>query len=153
MHSLPILIFGIALGGGGKGSGSGSYKDDKKEIVPKQKEITDIDIIKVPGLGKKKVPHEGLDCPDFFGGIGVQITRGVVDGEPRAVFMEVVKGYPADLAGIRVGDQLISPRYEHFDSIKGEVGTEVDVTYRSSDGDHMVTLVRDKICVKSKETP
>jgi len=157
IHALLAGILLIAhLGGSGSGGNGDEAKEQAKEegkpdkeesdIIPKEKKAPlEVEIVeRVEGLTKKKpTPKHAEDkCPDFFGGIGVQYSNV----EPGLI-IDVPSGYPAEDAGIRAGDRIIAPQ---LGKIRGEVGTEVVVTYISSDGEHTVTLVRDKICIDKK---
>lgn len=157
IHALLAGALLIAhMGGSGNGGSGDEAKEqakeegktdkDESEIIPKEKKAPlQVEIVEnESGLTKKKPKPKHADdkCPDFFGGIGVQYSNI----EPGLV-INVPSGYPAEDAGIRAGDRIIAPQ---LGQIRGEVGTEITVTYISSDGDHTVTMVRDKICIDKK---
>lgn len=147
LHMLPLVLM-LFLGGGGNGKkgdkdgkGNGSPKDNG-DIAPKpseQDKPTEIEIVEIKGPLKKPkpvIPHEKDDCIQSYGGIG--IMHSPYDN----TVIDAPQGYPASNAGIKVGDHIITP----VESLRGEPGTEVEVTFSNEDGLHTVTLVRDKIC-------
>jgi len=153
---IAILAFTSPMGcGGGNGSGKGKGADQNKShgmdgddledgsIIPKdKKEEPKVEIIEenAPGKEVPEPKHAKDECPDFFGGIGVQYSA-----EEYGRIIDVPYGYPAYDAGIRAGDRIVSPS---LGWIRGEVGTEVKVTYENTTGLHEITLIRDKICIK-----
>ncbi len=74
-------------------------------------------------------------CDDWYGGIGVQTDYG-------GIITYVGKGYPADRAGIKIGDHM----REHFVGVRGEPGTQVDVTFTRDGVEFTKTFTREKIC-------
>ena len=156
IHAAPFIILALMTGSSGS---SNQHKENRKpgvqdngNIIPRDdsKEPIEVTVFNGKGFKKRKpiVKHKDNKCKDFFGGIGVQFNifeeRGVID--------KVVPGYPAEFAGMKSGDRIISPP---FPEIKGEVGTEVTITFMTLQGEtKTITLTRDKICVdktKAKE--
>lgn len=159
-HGLIIVLLVIGMLGGtgdGKAKAQGSNTpDDQQTIVEKpqeKSEPTEIEVVKVESIKKvepPKTPHANDKCESSFGGIGVSIASGTsLDTGLNVVYIDkAYAGYPAYEGGIRALDKLISP----FDSIKGEVGTEVEVIFQNAEGVHTVKLIRDKICTEIKKT-
>lgn len=149
---LPILLM-LFMTGGGSGNGDeqdqggGQGAKQEGDILPKPSdaEPVEVQIVEIGPAVKKKlnIPHEADDCPDFFGGIGIMHTHigNVITSAPE--------GYPAANAGIKVGDRLVTP----VDGIRGEPGTEVEVTFENETGLHTVTITRDKICTSKITEP
>ncbi len=142
LHMLPILLFFFLGGGdtsnGDKNKGKGQ-EQQAGDILPKPNDKdtpTEIELVKLDGIKKPKVvPHEKDDCIEFFGGIGIMHGfNNVITSAPS--------GYPAANSGIKPGDRVISP----IELIRGEIGTEVEVSYENENGIHTVKLIRDKIC-------
>lgn len=129
-HTLPLLL--LLLQGGGLGKGEFEHY---KDIVKRGGEGNfKEEIVEVVGL----IPHANDPCDNFYGGIGI------IFGVGRK--LEVVyPGYPADLAGMEAGDEIISPE----NTIRGEIGTEVAIVYKNKTG-RIITLrlIRDKICTR-----
>lgn len=146
---------GFHLPGGGEGQ-----QDGKQTPPPITAEIID----KVPdeaeeevaiqddeGVTPAKPTHLGDDCDDFFGGIGITQSgqRDLYGNQVEMIVTEVHHGYPAEKAGIQVGDSLTSS-----EEIRGEIGTPITV-YASRNGQTLTfNMIRDKICTTPpKEKP
>lgn len=145
IHSLLILSFFIQFkkevtgaaspGGSPEESGKSLIPKDASDNGPKEDNTVSITIIKAP----KKTVKEESPCEDdmSFGGIGIQHDIRTME------IIDVPSGYPAALAGIRVGDILLNPQ-----DIRGEIGTPVTV-YIGRGGELLTfQLIRDKICFK-----
>lgn len=78
------------------------------------------------------------DCKYFYGGIGVM--DGWDDAARQFAIIEVFPGYPAEKAGLRVGD--------HFSLFleRGTPGTTVTLDITRDGQLSLVTIVRDKVC-------
>lgn len=140
-HTLPVILF-LFLG---SGSGEGGEGNDNKNIIPKKNEnLTEVEIPDdVGGIEDNKpknIPtHLEDDCKDFYGGIG--ITHSLPDYTINGVYF----GYPAFMAGIKVGDRILSD----ITSIRGEVNTTLTFEYENETGYHKIVLIRDKICTEA----
>lgn len=143
LHLIALLLLFLFHGSGGGGSskekGQGRANGEEGAILPKK--VTEPEEVQVTFFSTSKTPssyapHRKDDCKWWFGGIGL-----VQDGEGRV--LTTPSGYPAQLGGISVGDVITSPG----DEIRGEVGTEVVITYQNESGQHTVSLIRDKICI------
>lgn len=84
-----------------------------------------------------------------FTGIGVVFT---VDKNGKYVITKIVKGGPADLAGLKEHDYLLKVDGKTYDdstsmaeAIRGEAGTEVKVAYERNKKEKTVTLVRAQV--------
>jgi hypothetical protein len=82
---------------------------------------------------RKAVPHASDKCKTFYGGIGVQSQVREIEA--------VYRGYPAHLAGIKVGDLIVSDG-----PIRGEIGTPVTIVIQRGMRNITFHLIRDKIC-------
>lgn len=153
LHAAILIL--LSLGGSGGSPGDGSSKDPSQqesksgsidnpitvEIVDKiadadeSKESSDKD-----GL-EQMAPHINDPCVDSFGGIGITENLGF----DQDVIVKVHKGYPAEKAGIQVGDEVMN-RGE----IIGEVGTHVIVRIVRNGVVLEFDMIRDKICTKEK---
>ncbi len=81
------------------------------------------------GVGEEK------DCEDWFGGVGITHSFREI--------IKVNKGYPAEKAGVKVGDIILNE-----EELRGEVGTEVTMLI-IRDGDPLeFTFERGKICTE-----
>ena len=119
------------------------------QIVPMK--ITEISVVEhKKGPSVKKVVEKKFkndtQCTgnDWFGGIGV--TSQELLGE----IQEVYAGYPAEKAGILVGDRVVSTNGD----IRGDPGTVLNITiFRASTNSTLsFSIIRDKICYgKRKE--
>jgi len=76
------------------------------------------------------------NCSNSYEGIGV---KTMYDGEIYAV----AQGSPAWKAGLRIGDNILSPT-----EIRGPKGTVVNVTVRKKDSEesNIIPITRDTIC-------
>lgn len=105
----------VSVGGdGGKGEGPG----DGKTIIPKE-----------DGEGTS------TECEEWYGGIGI-----IQDFESEITY--VAHGYPADKAGIRLGDVIV----EQNDEIRGDPGTKLTLNILRNKKKLVFNLVREKIC-------
>lgn len=75
---------------------------------------------------------EGPPCELWYGGIGI---LGYTTVE------QIYEGYPADRAGIQVGDFLITS-----EGIRGEPGTKLELDVLRNNKRLHFTLIREKIC-------
>ncbi len=87
------------------------------------------------GLAKPKK----ADCPDSYGGIGVMTTS---NGWYREI-TEVPAGYPAALAGIKVGDLLIDKT-----ELLGKPGSVVQFAVDRKGEIIVFSITRAMVCVE-----
>jgi len=134
---------GNLLNQGGKGSGSnlhGGVAIDK-DIIPKSR-TTEVAIIeKHPDIIIKSNKHKIVDkdCPgSWYGGIGIE----TVDNGAETIGT-VHSGYPADLAGLLEGDEVVSVEGNY---IPGPPGTEVTMLIKRNGISRVYTITRGKIC-------
>lgn len=90
-----------------------------------------------------------------YSGVGITFS---MDEEGRFIVVSVTEGSPADEAGIRAGDFIISvdgKEYEDLDlignAIRGEEGSKVKITYSRDGTEKEVSLTREKIVQHSVE--
>lgn len=148
LHSLLLLPLafprGPGKGDGPEGNGAQAQRDDGAMLPPPaeaaqpQVVTMDIALIEEPRPAASQAP----DCPSSFGGIGIG-HNGI------GYVTEVVAGYPAARAGIKVGDIL-----ENLDLIRGEAGTPVIVMVRRHGQLQLFQMIRENICTeKPKKEP
>lgn len=150
---VALLIVLSKRGGEGDGDGKASAKKHeniKVSIIdkPSDKEVKQKQIpppenkSKVVVKKKKKVPPEQKyvdhKCADWYGGVGIQHPS---PGSYEVAY--VGKGYPADRAGILVGDLVLNG-----DELRGTPGTKVVVHVMRGSRALTFYLVREKICTK-----
>jgi len=104
-------------------------------------------------------PEEETEDLDFmttgkYGGFGSLIRKA---GDYILV-TDVYKGFPADRSGIRPGDLMISidgnslkdvSSEKASDMLKGEPGTEAEITFRRNGDDFVKTLTRERIAISA----
>lgn len=150
LHTLPFILLALLslLGGGGNSDknkdGKGQAKEEKFDvdiIPPKGEEEFVAEESEFDKL-KKKSPHVGDDCDNFYGGVGIVQSYG-----PNGyVIQEVYEGYPAARAGLQPGDELLPT-----EEIRGEVGTPVVLKIKRHGQIIVFDLIRDKICTSEKK--
>lgn len=154
--SLALHILLLLYLNGGKGKGEGDSKEktsphalhvkiidkpddlDQKEIVKTKSKVPSIKKVK-PKPKRKKAKKD--DCKDFYEGVGI-VGLGHVES--------VYPGYPADVAGVKKGDYILSPP---DDQIRGPKGTIVTLTIMRDGQILTFTIVRDRICIDGKSKP
>lgn len=149
---MSIFILGVAQGGGplgnkgqdGKGGSSmhGGVTIDR-DVLPKDKPGTEVEIIETHPeiiVKSKKVKTVDKDCPtsSWYGGIGIETAY--IAGE---MIRKVHPGYPADLAGLLAGDEILSV---NDGSIPGPPGTTVTILIGRNGQTRYYTITRGKIC-------
>lgn len=87
--------------------------------------------------GISSIINKEKDCISFFGGVGIQQDFFTLKIE------EVYKNYPADRAGIMVGDIVES---QNGEDIRGKIGAAITVKVTRNGISFYVTLIREKIC-------
>lgn len=114
-------------------------KSDKAEEKPEE-QVLQVTLIQKPKPKASPAPDAIHDCVGtlWYGGIGIQtdVLHNVV---------EVGSGYPAERAGIKVGDRLTQdPSFA-----RGTPGTTVTLTLQRGTQVFDVTIVREKVCLKN----
>ena len=149
-----VFMLVMCLGGSGGSPSQGSQTSKRfggvevKDIIPKDKptEITVIQnkvndgdvLIKAP-IPKKAVDAD-KECPGkWYGGIGVQDIPDR-NGEKIAI---IFVGYPADLAGLQVGDVITAVSEKE---ITGPVGTPITLKILRNGSYFDITIIRGKVC-------
>ena len=148
-----IIIGGAATSGGvlGMGKGDGNAKAGSKykgvEIPGKVQErerpteVTIIERIKDKDAPIKKAVNADKDCPEaWYGGIGIQSRFGGALGDEVAI---VYRGFPADLAGLTVGDIIYNVE---GGEILGSPGTVVRMTIIRNGKYIQMNITRGKVC-------
>jgi hypothetical protein len=146
LHATFILF---ALKGSIKGSNSAETKKSKsiggteefREIIEQKEVPKPLEIlqetkeqfdIRIEKQERKRIK----DCPHYFGGIGVLMSR---DGTIHQVF----KFYPASDAGLKSGD-IVQPG----EPIEGEIGKELVLDILRDGKVLSVKMIRGKICTE-----
>jgi carboxyl-terminal processing protease len=131
-------------------------------------EISDRELLNaaIRGMLSELDPHSSyMEAAEFrklddntrgrYSGIGIELSRR--DGETKVVF--VIPGGPADEAGIEIGDVITAvngmdlrgkDQRLAINALRGEAGSEVDVTVKHADGEVSTrTLTRNFVKVDS----
>ncbi len=156
---LHALVFAIVLslgphgmfkGGDGDSDkgGRAKYKGvDASGVIEKERPIA-IEVvepvIKAPGIKKKKPKPQrknaDTECPGkWYGGIGIQNKSHPLGEEIEKIF----SGYPADLAGLQIGDVITSVV---GNEITGPPGTPVHMIIMRNGQFIKLTIIRGKVC-------
>jgi C-terminal processing protease CtpA/Prc len=116
---------------------------DAKNIIEKQRptEVTIIDPLEddmvIKGIQKVDVNKE---CPGkWYGGIGIQEDIR----SSKEVIEIVFKGYPADIAGLEAGDEIV---WVSSRQIIGDPGTSIDMIVLRGSRTIRFHLTRGKVC-------
>jgi hypothetical protein len=160
IHAFLFLSLSV-FGGGGGGNGNSHNKDgsglfeNNESIMPKIVEIEAIersnksDIIKKMVVPKPdvKILHKCVGN-HWYGGVGI------AEDSSEDSIRVVASGYPADRAGIKVGDQvmLIDGLPGTYDLARGNIGTPVTITVKRGDQQISFTMIREKICTVEEES-
>lgn len=110
----------------------------KKEttiVIPKKEEVPP---------ERQYVEHK---CENYYGGIGVQLSLT----QTLCLIIGVGAGYPADRAGIKVGDFMEKVHGECPG--RGDKNTEVVITWWHKGEKVSKTMIREKICTNDVENP
>lgn len=97
----------------------------------------DVDIIEKEAKDPYQRDASKKECASIYGGIGIEINL-----KTNAVTL-VSSGYPADTAGILVGDIVTTISGE---DIRGEIGSLVALSVVRGNKQFILNLIRDKIC-------
>lgn len=158
---LHLMLFavvaykGLSLGEGENPDQSPPPNAITAEIIDKLPEQEESSEASEEGLGivppVERPAHADDDCTEFFGGIGITQSgrRDQFGNQLEMIVTDVHRGYPAEKAGIQVGDNLTSS-----EEIRGEIGTPITV-YATRNGETLTfNMIRDKICTTPpKEKP
>lgn len=109
-----------------------------KSIKNKPKNITADKGKTLKKAVEDSAPAAQESCTHWYGGIGIMST--IKNNNTQEVF-DVSPGYPADKAGIQVGD-VITPSEE----IRGEPGTVITIIVRRYGQELKLNITREKIC-------
>lgn len=162
LHSL--LLLAIVAGGSGQGNGkhngdqeegegsgqdkNGNFLDKAKDGEPEEPKEIQVTLINIPKR-KPEDKTEGVkDCKgdQWYGGVGIR------NGYPAYDILEIAKGYAADKAGLQLHDMIVEvdgqpTTNDAINHIRGEPGTQLELTiYRDGQLIHF-SLTREKICV------
>jgi hypothetical protein len=150
IYCISTIAVNLKMGDGDKegGGGKGKYRGvNVEDVLEKEKpvEVTMIDVqeepkIALPKKQKKKLKNADLECPgNWYGGIGIQSKSHPLGEEIEKVF----SGYPADLAGLQVGDVITSVV---GNEITGPPGTPVHMVIMRNGRFIKLTIIRGKVC-------
>lgn len=153
-HALILLHLttggdGSSQGGSGAEAGGGAPKHD--EIIPKTVEIEMIEASPDKGevpLPKEPEPKTLHECVDdhWYGGVGLE--ENYWDG---GRISRVFSGYPAEIAGVQVGDMIESVNglpESGVNTIRGDPGTQVTLGLNRYGVRLSLTITRDRICTE-----
>jgi hypothetical protein len=160
MHVMAMwLMVGAPIGctRGGSGSPQAAHSEeeqDQHQAENDEQRIKDleqpmeVEIVERPPQPEKsaeqiafeKLQEERSKCEPFFGGIGVTLKR---DDDLNQIADKVHRYYPAEQAGIKPGDVILTPVYK----MKGEVGTPVTIEVIRNGIQFSVTMTRGRICL------
>lgn len=171
LHGAALI--GLVLGGGGLGNGGTSKEKHKgtgeankyggvsvTNIIPKEK-IVEVSIVDTPPpppikseiltkhkkerkkkAEKKHKKRLKKDCPGkWYGGIGIEETYNKIFD--LTTIVTVYPGYPADEAGLMVGDHII---WADQPQIIGPPGTKLTMKIQRGNIFFTVVIVRGKVC-------
>jgi len=144
LHLLVLIIATptIKLKMGKKGGGD---KQKQVEIIPaKITEVTMLDRTPGPSVKKKPIQKKRFKSTvacmydSWFGGIGIQ------EDESRKRIDIVYPGYPAENAGLKADDTILSTDAP----IRGDPGTVLNIViFRPSSNETLTfQIIRDRIC-------
>lgn len=153
---LALHLSGDGNGGNGKKGGGDSKTGSQYEgvqvgeILAKERPV-EVEMIEIPPekpelIVKKEKPKKAInadeECPGkWYGGIGIRESRSLVTGEDT--IENVYPGYPADLAGLLVGDVILGIDQE---MIIGPPGTPLKMWIKRNGAKIEVNLIRGKVC-------
>ncbi len=113
-------------------------RTESDKVIPKPIEYTIVSRVS-GGVGSKpKKSKNKTECKKFYGGVGVQSSY------INEQIVSVYPGYPADRAGIKVGDVVLNP----MDLVRGKIGTTVKLQIKNDSGIVVYNLIREKICIE-----
>ena len=152
LHVLPLMIT-VLLGLVGISScsysnnqhkGSQANNQNNKSLPGNTPQTIEIEVI--PKINQPNGDNSN-NCKKWYGGIGINIDLS------KGRIIDVYEGYPAELAGLKAGDELdnISANTE----IRGEPGTDVTLVFLRPTGNEEYTrsvynIKRAKICIDEK---
>jgi len=127
---------------GKEGKDNGLDSTINVEIVDRPKaESEEKTVVLDDGL-LKRAPHALQECESYFGGVGVTIVWTSLG----YIVLTVHSGYPAEKAGIMVGDLLLNSG-----NLTGEIGTKITVLIDRGGAYLEFPIYRDKICTEAVE--
>lgn len=145
------LVLGLLIHGHKSGPNTGNSKEKPKgfsgkagQILPKTIEIEVITKPKTENKGPGDKSKPSKTCKSSYGGIGI------MDNFATGLIELVAPGYPADRAGILVGDKVLKVMSDEGSDIRGTVGTSVTliILRQSINKVFSVTMIREKICTE-----
>lgn len=150
IYYISTIAMNLKMGDGDKqgGNGKGKYQGvNAEDVIEKEKpvEVTMIDAqeepeITLPKKQEKKLKNADLECPGkWYGGIGIQNKSHPLGEEIEKIF----SGYPADLAGLQIGDVITSVV---GNEITGPPGTPVHMIIMRNGQFIKLTIIRGKVC-------
>ncbi len=159
--AIHIGLFSLIHKGGSDGDGGAGKKQEaiKVKILDKPSEIIVKSKLVLPTNGnvhkpkEKEVPPEQKvvehKCDESYDGIGIQFDYMSTQ---MCKIAYVAKGYPADRAGILVGDLLLSDSKSDVDCPgRGKAGSMLTIQLIRN-GQHLTkTMVREKICTSPEK--
>jgi predicted metalloprotease with PDZ domain len=111
-----------------------------KTLIPPSENKSKV-VVKKKKKAKQRQQYVDHECEQWYSGIGVMNSQ---DGS--CVITHVGKGYPADRAGIVIGDLILNDGVECPG--RGPLGTHITVRVMRGTKVLVFNLVREKICEK-----
>lgn len=102
---------------------------------------------------EQEVEDAKINRSGEYSGIGARVRNG----KNKLTILEPRKGYPADNAGLKAGDEIIQIddilikdfEGETGDLLKGSSGTKIEVTYLRQGKKNTTTITRSKVDIKA----
>lgn len=156
---LAVLLIALHLGGEGnekgnskekgKGEGNNRYKGVDASTVIEKERPTEVEIVEQPEIKspmpkkpKKQAKNADKECPGkWYGGIGVQ--TGFEPVRRLITIDRIFSGYPADIAGLQVGDIILNVS---DNEILGEPGTQINMLIERNGQILAFSFKRGKVC-------
>lgn len=115
-------------------------KQNKKQDVKHNGDGSGYESVELKILPKaNKRGKSNLKCDKYYTGIGIY----TIPNGDACIIRTAIEGYPANRAGIRTGDVIVSPSCY---MIRGDEGVPLYLTYERDGVRFTVTLIREKIC-------
>lgn len=158
LHLIFIVGLSLHFNGGSSSEEGGSKKEQGKGQGNSSSDNT---FVPKGSMEISVVPPQAIESPietpdkkskgvkecvgnNWYGGIGIK------QNFETGAIAELAEGYPAQKAGLLIGDMILRVNGEVYGDIRGEPGTEVIIeVYRpSTNKTASIRLIRDKICIK-----
>lgn len=121
---------------------SSSKQTEEEKIAEKNKETKlEVSIVEEQdlGLNEQEKKTEETECPNdrWYGGVGM------VHNSQTGEVLDAPKGYPAYVAGVKVGDYILNPH-----ELRGEPGYDAHLLLKRDGEEIIIVVTREKICLE-----